>query len=240
MVLCRIVDEVGNSEPGGKGISMFYLRTRKDDGSLNGIQVMHYFLEYVPFCLISSDIKQRLTLHNKVVKLKNKLGTRQLPTGELLLDGAEASLVSDPGRGIPSISSMLTVTRLHNVVSSVAAMRKVVQLARDYATRRSAFGRRLDEHPLHLQTLSRMETEARACTALMLDLAFKLGLDDCGRIGENDALLLRLMMPVAKMYTAKRAVSVVSEGLECFGGQGYIEDTGLPTMFRDAQVLRGK
>ena len=93
---------------------MFYLRTRFVEGSLNGIQV---------------------------TKLKNKLGTRQLPTRELLLDGAEATLVSDPGRGIPSISYMLTITRLHNTISSVGYMRKITMLARDYARRREAFGK---------------------------------------------------------------------------------------------------
>ena len=85
------------------------------------------------------------------MKLKNKLGTRQLPTGELLLDGTLATLVSPSGRGIPSISSMLTVTRMHNVVSSVGYMRKVTALARDYACRRVAFGKRIRDHPLHLQ-----------------------------------------------------------------------------------------
>ena len=109
----RIVDEEGNATEGGRGVSMFYVRTRRDDGSLNGIQV---------------------------AKLKNKLGTRQLPTGELILDGAEATLVSDPGRGVAAISSMLTITRMYNVTSSVASMRKMVLLARDYAKRRVAFG----------------------------------------------------------------------------------------------------
>lgn len=102
-----------------------------------------------------------------------------------------------------------------------------------------------------------METETRGCTALVVDLARQLGLEECGMIDDSDRLLLRLMMPVAKMYTAKKAVANVSEGLECFGGQvstpnhqtififltgcffdqGYIEDTGLPSMLRDAQVL---
>lgn len=76
---------------------MFLLRTRKSDGTLNGIQV---------------------------VKLKNKLGTRSLPTGELLLDGTVAILLSEPGRGVASISNMLTMTRLHNVTGSVSAMRR--------------------------------------------------------------------------------------------------------------------
>ena len=78
--------------------------------------------------------------------------------------------------------------------------------------------------------------EVRGCTALFLDLAAKLGREDAGVIEEEDLLLLRLLTPVAKMYTAKSAMAVVSEGLECFGGQGYIEDTGIPGILRDAQV----
>ena len=210
LTLGRITDSKGNVTPGTDGVTMFLIKTRNDDGKLNGIEVM---------------------------KLKNKLGTRQLPTGELLIDGALAEKISDPGRGISCISSMLTITRLHNVISSVAGPRKLINLARDYARRRQAFGQVIANHPLHLKTLAKMEAETRGCTALMLDLALKLGLEDCRSIADEDALLLRLMTPVAKMYTAKRSVELVSEGLECFGGQGYIEDTGLPGFLRDAQVL---
>merc|ERR1719315_564179 len=71
----------------------------------------------------------------------------------------------------------------------------------------------------------------------MLDLARQLGLHDVAAISDQDLLLLRLMTPVAKLYTAKMAVATVSEGLECFGGQGYIEDTGIPGILRDVQVL---
>jgi len=210
LTLARIADEDGRIVSGTKGVSMFLLKTRDESGQLNGIEV---------------------------VKLKNKLGTRQLPTGELLLEGARAEVVSPVGRGIAGISSMLTITRLHNIISSVAGPRKLLNLARDYATRREAFGQSIYAHKLHLQTMARMETEVRGCTILMLDLAHKTGLEDCGLISDEDALILRLMMPVAKMYTAKRAVELTSEGLECFGGQGYIEDTGIPAFLRDAQVL---
>lgn len=210
LTLARIADEDGTVLPGTKGISMFMLKTRDDAGVLNGIDV---------------------------VKLKNKLGTRQLPTGELLIDGAMAEMISAPGRGISCISNMLTVTRLHNIISSASGPRKLLSLARDYATRREAFGKKINQHTLHLQALTRMETETRGCTALMLDLAHKMGHDDCKTISDQDAMLMRLMTPVGKMYTAKRAVELTSEGLECFGGQGYIEDTGLPAFLRDAQVL---
>ena len=123
-------------------------------------------------------------------------------------------------------------------MSSVGFMRKITLLARDYATRRVAFGKPIKNHPLHIQTLSRMETETRACTALVLDMALNLGKAEHGKQTDQEALIQRLMSPVTKMYTAKQSVSVTSEGLECFGGQGYMEDTGLPNMLRDAQVHR--
>lgn len=116
-------------------------------------------------------------------------------------------------------------------------MRKVTSLARDYSQRRMAFGRRIAQHPLHLKTLANLEVDVRGCTALLFDLARQQGLKDMQMIDENEELLLRLMTPVAKMYTAKKAVSTSSEGIECFGGQGYIEDTFIPGYLRDAQVL---
>eukprot|EP00794_Sanderia_malayensis_P011268 gene11268-12448_t len=210
LTLARIAKQNGELSPGTKGLTMFLMKTRNEDNSLNGIEV---------------------------VKLKNKLGTRQLPTAELLLDGAVAERISNVGRGIASISTMLTISRLHNIVFSVSGPRKILNLARDYAIRRKAFGGKISQHPLHLQTLSRMETEVRGCTALLLDLAYRMGLDDCNKINDMDSLLLRLMLPIGKMYTGKQAVLLTSEGLECFGGQGFIEDTGLPAFLRDAQVL---
>ena len=101
---------------GGDKLSMFYLKTRDEAGRLNNIQVT----------LVISDnnfLSRFIWPNFKVVKMKNKLGTRQLPTAELLLDGTEARLVADEGRGIASISSMLTITRLHNTLSAVSAMR---------------------------------------------------------------------------------------------------------------------
>jgi len=191
-------------------LSMFYLKTRDSTGALNGIQV---------------------------AKMKNKLGTRQLPTAELLLSGTEARLVGAEGRGIATIANMLTISRLHNIIMAVGSMRKVVSLARDFATRRKAFGRPIAGQPLHLQTLARMEVETRGCQLLLLELARQQGLAESNLANDQDTLLLRLFTPVAKFYTAKASVATISEGLECFGGQGYIEDTGLPGLLRDAQVL---
>ena len=145
--------------------------------------------------------------------------------------------MSQEGRGIASIASMLTVSRMHNIIASVGIQRRMLNLARDYATKRAAFGKYLFQHPLHIATLSKMETDVRGCTILMLDLARQLGEEEERCISKDDKLLLRLMMPIAKALTAKMAVSNISEGIECFGGQGYIEDTGIPCMLRDSQVL---
>ncbi|KAL8559901.1 hypothetical protein ACOMHN_016947 [Nucella lapillus] len=208
--LARVVDKQGHTVEGTKGVSLFYLEVRDKDGELNSIQIQ---------------------------KLKNKLGTRQLPTAELLLEGSRAFRVSDEGRGVAGISNMLTLTRLHNSLSASSVMRRMVNLARDYSTRRQAFGRVLKDYPLHVQTLARMEVETRGASLFALELSRLLGRHEVGEASETESLFLRLMVPVMKLYTGKQAVAVTSEGLECFGGQGYIEDTGLPSMLRDAQVL---
>ncbi|KAJ8312676.1 hypothetical protein KUTeg_010049 [Tegillarca granosa] len=176
--LARIVDDRGHTIKGTKGLTLFYLETRKENGELNNIYIQ---------------------------KLKNKLGTKQVPTAELLLDGPVAFKVSEEGRGVAGISSMLTISRIHNAMSAVGAMRRFV--------------------------------EVRGATLLTLEIARLLGREDTGIATEEEKLLIRLLTPLAKLYTGKQAMSVVSEGVECFGGQGYIEDTGIPGLLRDAQVL---
>uniref|UniRef100_A0A0N5CDD4 Acyl-CoA dehydrogenase n=1 Tax=Strongyloides papillosus TaxID=174720 RepID=A0A0N5CDD4_STREA len=210
LTLARIIDKNGNVILGSKGLSLFYLPIRNSETKkLNGIQM---------------------------VTLKDKLGTRQLPTAELLLDGVEAIKVSDEGRGIPSIANMLNVTRIHNAIASVSYMRRIISLARDYSTKRVAFGRKLNEWPLHMATLSKLEVECRAGLLFILEAGRLLGLQESGEATPTEILNLRLMTPILKLYTGKKAVPLISEGIECFGGQGYIENTGIPSILRDAQV----
>ncbi|XP_066293808.1 acyl-CoA dehydrogenase family member 11-like [Branchiostoma lanceolatum] len=210
LTLARVMDHTGEVVQGTRGLSLFYLETRDSNGQLNNIQVQ---------------------------RLKNKLGTKQLPTGELLLDGAVAHKISDEGRGVAAIANMLTISRIHNSLMASGCARRLLNLARDYSTRRRVFGKLICEHPLHMQTLARLETETRGATLLVLEVGRLLGLQDCKMASEQDELMLRLITPITKLYTAKQAIAVCSEGLESFGGQGYIEDTGLPTFLRDAQVL---
>mmetsp|Transcript_57977 Transcript_57977/g.188630 ORF Transcript_57977/g.188630 Transcript_57977/m.188630 type:complete len:681 (-) Transcript_57977:49-2091(-) len=175
-----------------------------------------------------------------VEKLKKKLGTKQLPTGELLLDGARATQLCEAGQGIPQIMILANITRLHNSISAAAGMRRMVQLCRDYSCRRLVFDRPLSLDALHIHTLARLEVETRGAQALVLEVASLLGRTEVPRSREDArsaADLLRILTPLAKLLTGKMAVDVASEGLEAFGGAGYLEDTGIPAMLRDAQVL---
>jgi alkylation response protein AidB-like acyl-CoA dehydrogenase len=210
VTLARIADGDGTVRDGSRGLSTFYVPVRDPDGSYNGIQVE---------------------------RLKDKLGTRALPTAELRLQGTRALLISEPGRGVRTIATLVNVTRLHNAVNAVASLRRGLLLARDYAGRRAAFGKPLSQHALHVETLAALEVEARAGFLLSFHALELLGKEDCGEATEDERAELRLLTPLAKLFTAKQAVAGVSEVLECFGGAGYLEDTGLPRLLRDTQVL---
>ena len=195
---------------GSRGLALFYLETRDSAGRLRGI---------------------------RIDRLKDKLGTRALPTAELTLDGAEAVPVAGLEHGVRNIAPMLNVTRTWNAVSACALMRRGVALATDYAARRTAFGRPLAEHPLHAETLAGLRAEADGALHLTFRLAELLGRDESGEMRDDERLLLRALTPLAKLTTARQAVAVASEVVEAFGGAGYIENTGIPMLLRDSQVL---
>lgn len=195
---------------GSRGLSLFYLELRDTQGMLNGIRIN---------------------------RLKEKLGTRALPTAELTLDNAQATLVGGIGEGVKKISSLFNITRIYNACCAVGYMRRALALARDYANKRVAFGRPLSQHGLHLETLAHMQLEFTGAFHLVFHAIELLGKDEVGTASERERSLLRLLTPLAKLYTAKQAISLVSEALEAFGGAGYIEDTGLPQLLRNAQVL---
>ena len=195
---------------GSKGLALFYLETRDAAGLPNGIAVN---------------------------RLKDKLGTRKVPTAELSLEGALAEPVAGLRDGVRNISSLLNTTRLWNTVVAASAMRRSLALALDYARRRTAFGERLAEKPLHLDTLAALEAEAEGAFLLAFRLAELQGRVEAAVASDADRLLLRVLTPLAKLTTGRQAVAVASEALEAFGGAGYVEDTGLPRLLRDAQVL---
>ena len=175
--------------------------------------------------------------HYRIDRLKDKLGTRAMATGEVTLDGTYAELVGELEHGFAQMTAMLNITRLHNAITAAALMRRGWLLASAYAGQREAFGRRLDQQPLHQEVLREIAIQADGALLLTMRMAQLLGKIEAS-IGTPDELsLFRLGIALAKLYTGKQAVAVVSEVIECFGGQGYMEDTGLPRLLRDAQVL---
>ena len=196
--------------PGGRGLALFYLETRDADGRLN---------------------------HLTLDRLKDKLGTRKLPTAEITLDGTLAEPVAGSEGGVRAIVPMLVLTRTWNAISAASFMRRGLALARDYARRRVAFGAPLAEKPLHLDTLAGLQAEAEGAFHLVCRLAELVGRQEAGELDEEGERLLRVMTPVVKATTGRQAVAVASETLEAFGGAGYVEDTGLPALLRDSQVL---
>lgn len=173
----------------------------------------------------------------EVNRLKEKLGTHALPTAELTLKETPATLIGEEGRGVANISGMLNVTRYYNAVASTSLMSYANLLAGNYAQKRNAFGKPLIDHPLHRRTLEDLECTAAAALSLVFEVADLLGKTEAGTASEEERCRLRGLVPVAKLTLGKQVVQQTSEALECFGGAGYIEDTGLPRLLRDAQVL---
>lgn len=196
--------------PGGSGLAMFYLETHDANGRLNGI---------------------------RIERLKDKLGTRKVPTAELTLEGTHAQLVAGTTHGTRTIEPMLRITRAWNSVCAASFMRHGYLLARDYAARRRAFGVRLAELPLHAELLADLDAESAGALLLTFELLDLLGRHESHELDAADAALLRLLTPITKAVTGKQAVAAASETLEAFGGAGYLEDTMLPVLLRDAQVL---
>ncbi len=207
--LARIADSKTGKPVDGK-LSLFYIPMRDENGKLNGL---------------------------KIHKMKNKLGTKALPTCELSLKQTRAKLVGEVGRGVNSISYMLNITRTYNSICAVSSMRRVLSLAKDWATKRRAFGSLLIENDLHLQTLAKMEVETHGCLLFVMEIVELLGKDEAKVATPVELDILRLFTPIIKLYTGKMGVAVASEGLEAIGGNAYMEDSHVPEILRNAQVL---
>ncbi len=170
-------------------------------------------------------------------RLKDKLGTRSVPTAEIGLDGAAGYPVGDPHHGgLARMMTLVVITRLHNAAAAAGGMRRGLDHARAYASVRTIAGGPLIDNPLHRATLAKLAVDAEAAFALAAHAFALLGRVECDA-DEMAAAELRLVAPLAKIVTGKLAVASASEYLECFGGAGYVEETGIPRLLRDAQVL---
>jgi acyl-CoA dehydrogenase len=174
-----------------------------------------------------------------VRRLKDKLGTRALPTAELELNGAVAHPVGEPaaGDGIRRMSTMLNITRVHNAIGSAAALARGLAWARAYARVREVSGMLLSEQSAHRAVLADLAVDYAAALELSLRCAELLGRAEHGTISDDEVAVLRGLISVTKLATARWAVAGVTEAMEAIGGVGYCEDSGIPALVRNTHVL---
>jgi putative acyl-CoA dehydrogenase len=165
-------------------------------------------------------------------RLKDKLGNRSNASSEVEFDAAFAWLVGDEGRGVATIIEMVGYTRLDNVVASAGVQRKAVAEAVHHATWRTAFQKRLIDQPLMTNVLADLALEVEAATALAFRLARAFDAQD----DLAEGLLRRLVTPAAKFWICKRGPPLAAEASEVLGGNGYVEDSGMPRLYRELPV----
>ncbi|PFA67069.1 isovaleryl-CoA dehydrogenase [Bacillus sp. AFS015802] len=208
MVLARI-EGSGN---GTKGLSLFAVPWRNDDGSINGIHIR---------------------------RLKDKLGVRAVPSAEVEFKGADAYLVGEPNKGIYYMMEALNLSRVCNAIASIGIMRRAYLEARNYALHRTAFGQALAHYPMIKETLTRMAAKQEVETSAVFHLVqlFDRVVSDDIPTTEEESVLNRLLIAILKKESAEQAIHFSHEAIEMHGGNGYIEDFILPRLLRDAQVL---
>ena len=171
----------------------------------------------------------------QLMRLKDKLGNRSNASSEIEYDGAVGWLVGEDGRGVRTIVEMVNMTRLDCVIGTSMGMRAGLVQAAHHARHRSAFGRPLVDQPLMRNVLADLAVESEAATTVMLRLA---GANDRAVRGDaQEAALRRLGLAVTKYHVCKRGPVHAAEALECLGGNGYIEDSGLPRIYRELPLL---
>lgn len=205
--LAMVLARIEDGPPGMKGVSLFLLPRDLDDGTHN---------------------------RYRIVRLKDKLGTRSMASGEIRLEGASAWLVGDPGRGFVQIADMVNNSRLSNGVRAAGLMRRAVSEALYIARHREAFGRRLIELPLMRRQLLKMIVPAEQARTMMFQTAQALRAADAG---DAQALpLVRILTPLIKFRACRDARKVTGDAMEVRGGCGYIEEWSDPRLVRDAHL----
>ena len=167
-----------------------------------------------------------------VVRLKDKLGNRSNASSEIELHGTWARRLGDEGRGVRTIIEMVAATRLDCVLGSAALMRKAVAEASWHVAHRSAFGGLLADKPLMQNVVADLAVETEAATTLAMRLAHAV---DAG-YDERELAFRRIALPLAKFWVCKRTPGMVAEALECLGGNGYVEESGMPVLFRESPL----
>ncbi len=170
-----------------------------------------------------------------VQRLKNKLGNHANASSEVEYDGATAWLVGEEGRGVPTIIEMVNLTRLDCTLGSATSMRSGLTRAIHHAQHRKAFGAYLIDQPLMRNVLADLAVEAEAATIVAMRMA---GATDAATRGdERETMLRRIGLAASKYWVCKRATPHAGEAMECLGGNGYAEDSGMPRLYREAPLM---
>ena len=191
----------------GTGLSCFLLPRVLPDGTRNGMRLM---------------------------RLKDKLGNRSNASAEVEYEDATAWLVGDEGRGVRTIIEMVNSTRLDCVLAAATGMRLGVIHAAHHAAYRTVFGRPLKDQPLMANVLADLAVESEAATTVAMRLAGAT--DRAARGDEHEAAFRRLALAVTKYWVCKQAPGHAAEALECLGGNGYVEESGMPRLYREAPL----
>jgi putative acyl-CoA dehydrogenase len=167
-----------------------------------------------------------------VVRLKDKLGNRSNASSEMEFEGTWAQRLGDEGRGVRTIIEMVAATRLDCVIGSASLMRRAVAEASWHVAHRSAFGGLLADKPLMQNVIADLAVESEAATALAIRLAAAVDRAE----DPHEAALRRIALPLAKFWVCKRTPMLAAEALECLGGNGYVEESGMPLLFRESPL----
>jgi putative acyl-CoA dehydrogenase len=168
-------------------------------------------------------------------RLKDKLGNNANASSEVEYDGATAWLVGEEGRGVPTIIEMVNLTRLDCTLGSATSMRTGLTHAIHHAQHRKAFGEYLIDQPLMRNVLADLAVEAEAATMVAMRMAGAT--DNAVRGDHTETMLRRIGLAASKYWVCKRATPHAAEALECLGGNGYVEESGMPRLYREAPLM---
>lgn len=202
-----VLARVEGAPAGMKGISLFLLPRTLDDGSQN---------------------------HYRIIRLKDKLGTKSMASGEIRMEGATAYLIGEQGRGFVQMADMVNNSRLSNGVRSAGMMRRAVAEAEFVASERVAFGKRLQDMPLMQRQLDKLRVPAEQARSMLFQTAQTLMRSDAG--DKEAYALLRILTPMIKFRACRDARKVTGDAMEVRGGCGYIEEWTDPRLVRDAHL----
>lgn len=218
------------SNVGACGVAMVLART---EGALEGTRGLSLFL--VPW------EENRAAGLLRIRRLKDKLGVRAVPSGEVEFEGAKGYLVGEEHKGFSYMIEALNLSRVSNAVASLGIMRRAYLEAKNYAMDREAFGNKLTNYPMVQATLCKLaakqEVETNAVFEVIRLMDLVMGKDTKQKASKEDQILFRLYVAIMKKETAEQAIHFAHEAIEMHGGNGYIEDFVTPRLLRDAQVL---